>query len=227
MTALIVGADGGLGSAVKQELMLHAESIFEFQGDIQSDDAIRKNVFSFTKHSIDWLIYCAGVNRIAKAEDVTRRDFFESMDVNCFGFFRLIQHLFENEIFGKLPMACLVTSNAANIPMSHSLSYNCSKAAANMMVRQMAREIPADKLCIFGVAPNKLRGTSMSMMIEEKVCEMRGWTPEQAEAYQLAALPAKKETEVMDVASFIVDAMFRPIYYPWVHGTIIPFGGPQ
>ena len=221
MSTVIVGYDGGLGSAVADLF----NNPIPFKGDIMHDKDILE--FCLGVEPVDNLIYCAGVNKISKFDDVTSEDWFESMDVNCFGFVRLIQELRSFKCFNTHARACLVTSNAANIPMSHSLAYNCSKAAANIAVRQMAREISATELCIYGVAPNKLHGTGMSREIEKKVCEMRGWTEDEAAAYQLAALPAHIETDPKDAAKFIWTTCMMDTFYPYCHGTIFPFGGPQ
>ena len=219
---LVVGYDGGLGKYVSHHMDKETEVV---QGtfNVQND----KDIHGFMKfqQAIDNVVYCAGVNKISLFENVTADDWYESMDVNCYGFVRLIQIMLEKHKLNDSSRVCIVTSNAANIAMSHSISYNCSKAAANMAIRQMAREIPVTQMMIFGVAPNKLAGTPMSLEIEKKVCEMRGWTSEEAEAYQLAALPAGVETHPRDLALFIVNLM-QTSNWPYLHGTIIPYGGP-
>jgi NAD(P)-dependent dehydrogenase (short-subunit alcohol dehydrogenase family) len=218
---LVVGADGGLGREVHRE-MNKVGHVVPFERDITNLEHIQK-FLSFSP-AFDMIIYCAGVNYISLFDNVSEADFFQSMDVNCFGFARLIQAMRLHEKLNPCATACLVTSNAANIAMSHSLSYNCSKAAANMMVRQMAREIRVDELVIFGVAPNKLKGTGMSKQIEKKVCEMRDWSPEAASVYQLAALPARRETLPAECAQFIRQMIAHD---STLHGTILPYGGPQ
>ena len=119
---------------------------------------------------------------------------------------------------------CNVISNAAHIPMTHSLMYNASKAAQEIVTRQMARELK--EYCIFGVNPNKLEGTQMSLEIEAQVRELRGWTEEEARRYQLAALPAGVETPPESLAEFIAGLM-RPVHHPYITGCICQYGGPQ
>ena len=218
---IIVGAQTGLGKIIYD---LRSNDYRSFEGDIRDRHDI--DHFVATQPGlVHNLIYTAGVNRINEFDKQTHEDFWDSMHVNCWGFIKLIQALRELSFFNIDAVACLVTSNAANVPMRHSLSYNCSKAAANMAVKQMAREIHPSQLTIFGVAPNKLAGTPMSTMIEEKVCAMRGWTPEEAHQYQVDALPARKETDPTALAHFILEMMDRT-YHPYIHGNILPFGGP-
>jgi len=223
MRILLIGYDGGLGKAISKVLDYYPNRIVQGTMNIMDKDAIYG--FMEFQPAFDRIIYCAGVNKIDKFDDAVESDWWESMDVNCYGFVRLIKIIREKHKFNPPIRVCIVTSNAANIPMSHSLAYNCSKAAANMAIRQMAREISPEEMIIFGVAPNKLQGTPMSRKIEKKVCEMRDWTPEKAKQYQLAALPAHVETPPDSCAEFI-EHLFN-VGYPFIHGTIIPYGGPQ
>ncbi len=221
MNTVIVGGQTGLGELCAK-LFVNAKI---FTGDILCEN----DIISFVRHidNIHYVVYTAGVNHINEFDKQSSDDFYESMGVNVFGFVRLLQEIRAQDKFEKRwpPVACLVTSNAANVAMRHSLSYNCSKAAANMAIKQMAREIHPDELTIFGVAPNKLKGTPMSRMIEKKVCDMRGWSTEEAAQYQIEALPARKETDPWVVARLIFTLM-RDGYTPYIHGNIIPIGGP-
>jgi len=221
VTTVIVGGQTGLGKMCAE---LFPDPIL-FDGDI----LFNSNIIDFVTglKDINYVVYTAGVNLINKFDDQSAEDFYGSIGVNCWGFVRLLQEIRAQQKFSNLfpPVACLVTSNAANVAMRHSLSYNVSKAAANMAIKQMAREIHPKEVTIFGVAPNKLEGTPMSLMIEEKVCEMRGWTPSEAARYQIDALPARQETDPWVVAKFIRELVTQD-YAPYIHGNIIPIGGP-
>ncbi len=228
MRYLVVGAEYGLGEHVMNQMGIISKP---FVMDlIQSHFNVmdKKQVADFLDHqqAFDGLIYCAGVNKINTFDESPEEDFWESMDVNCYGFIHLLKLIRKKVKWNPGMRCCLITSNAANVAMRHSLAYNCSKAAANMAVKQMAREIPPAEQMIFGVAPNKLQGTPMSKAIEKKVMEMRGWTAEQAHEYQIEALPARMETDPEALAVFISTLMLDEHYFPYIHGNIIPFGGP-
>ena len=46
------------------------------------------------------------------------------------------------------------------MPMTCSLAYNASKGAAHIMTLQLARELTKKHgITVFGIAPNKLKGT--------------------------------------------------------------------
>lgn len=222
MKILVVGAEYGLGKIVSRVVCRH-HSVIASHFDVR--DAVAIVQFLDLYNGFDGVIYCAGINRIAQFDESKETDFVESMDVNCYGFIRLLKLMRKRKKCNLGMRFCVVTSNAANIPMRHSLAYNCSKAAANMAIKQIAREIHPDELMIFGVAPNKLAGTPMSLEIENKVCEMRGWTHEEARQYQIDALPSRQETDPESLAVFICELM-KGVYFPFIHGNILPFGGP-
>ncbi len=228
MRYLIVGAEYGLGEHVMNQFdYVHKPYRIDV---IQSSFNVldEKQVSDFLDHqqAFDGLVYCAGINRINYFDESPEDDFWESMDVNCYGFIRLMKLIRSKDKWNPGMRCCLITSNAANVAMRHSLAYNCSKAAANMAIKQMAREIPPTEQMIFGVAPNKLQGTPMSKAIEAKVCEMRGWSKEEAHQYQIEALPAKMETDPEALAIFIAGLMLNDYFFPYIHGNILPFGGP-
>ena len=223
MRILVVGSQYGLGQHVAEFVDCAGEEVVRSQFDVRDADAI--SLFLDANGVFDGLAYCAGVNKINPFGDALEKDFWHSMEVNCYGFIRLLRLMRDMGKTAPGMRACLVTSNAANVAMRHSLSYNCSKAAANMAIKQMAREIHPDEQMIYAVAPNKLEGTPMSKIIEARVCRMRGWTPEEAHQYQVDALPARKETDVDSLACFIHETLTGP-YYPYIHGNILPFGGP-
>ena len=227
MRIMVVGAEYGLGQMVAEHLdciSFPRVKLVESSFNVQHHDKV--SVWLDNHEAFHGLVYCAGVNRINYFDESPETDFWESMDVNCYGFIRIMKLIREKNKWNPGMRCCLITSNAANVPMRHSLAYNCSKAAANMAIKQMAREIPPSEQMIFGVAPNKLEGTPMSKEIEKKVCEMRGWSPEQAREYQIEALPAKKETDPKALAAFIVELMTGLNFFPYIHGNILPFGGP-
>jgi len=116
-----------------------------------------------------------------------------------------------------------IVSNASHMPMRCSAAYNASKGAAHILTLQLARELSPD-VTVFGISPNKLAGTGMSRDIERQVCEQRGWTPEQAAKYQLAALLPGVETPPERVAEFIAFLLSDRERHRYLAGCVIPYG---
>jgi NAD(P)-dependent dehydrogenase (short-subunit alcohol dehydrogenase family) len=111
------------------------------------------------------------------------------------------------------------------MPMTHSAAYNASKGAAHILTLQMARELrKRHGLTVFGISPNKLHSTGMSDYIDKRVCELRGWTPEEAKAYQCANLPAGEETDPDQLAQLITYLVTETERHKYLNGCILPYG---
>lgn len=177
-------------------------------------------------HKIGGLINCAGVNRIGPMEGVTSIEWDKVMDTNAKAIWQMSK-AFLPTLEETKGFILNIVSNASRVPMTHSTVYNASKAAAAMMTKQMARELTKSRgITVFGVNPNKLEGTGMSKYIEDTVCELRGWTPEEAAKYQLAALPAGFETKCEQVAELIVWLISKRSRHEYLTGCLLDLGGP-
>jgi hypothetical protein len=64
----------------------------------------------------------------------------------------------------------------------------------------------------------------MSEYIDAKVMELRGWTREQARAYQLASLPAGEETDTNTLAEFIAFLLSNKKRHKYLAGCDIQYG---
>ena len=60
--------------------------------------------------------------------------------------------------------------------------------------------------------------------IESRVPELRGWTPEEADAYQRAALPTGHETDPAMLAEFIAFLLSTKERHQYLHGCDLPYG---
>ena len=242
MRAVITGTTSGLGAELARQLLAigaevwglnerHAEDVTHPYGlfhcinrcDITKADDVKL----FTKlipEPVDVLINNAGVNEINYIEELEEKEWDMVMDTNAKGIYLVTKAILPKLTKGHGTIINIV-SNAAHIPMTASLAYNASKGAAHIMTLQMARELTKRHgITVFGVAPNKMAGTEMSAYIERRVQKVRGWTAEQAKAYQLAALPAGEETDPRCVAEFIVWLLGDKRRHKYLTGTVIPYG---
>lgn len=235
--AIVTGGSSGLGAEIVKALGL---SYAGFGGDwsvnnwsknsmvdLESPSSI-KAAADYAKHTwlggmnLDLLVNCAGINKINYIPNVSVDEYDEVMNVNVRAIF-LCSQAFLDELRGGTIIN--IVSNASHVPMTSSLAYNASKGAAAIMTRQMARELKkTHDITVFSISPNKMFGTGMSKDIDEQVCKLRGWTPEQASAYQLAALPAGEETDPVVVAEFIAFLMSSKERHKYLNGCDIPYG---
>lgn len=222
-TVLVTGAGSGLGLELVSWLDIE-HNVIKF--DKGNDHDVRDPLGSYGSppEDLDILINCAGVNKTNWLENVTEDDWDHVMGVNAKGIFKMTQWALPSLIKNKGTVVNIV-SNAAHVPMTCSAAYNASKGAAHILTLQLARELTKKYgITVFGVAPNKLEGTGMSRDIERQVVEQRGWTPEQARDYQLAALLPGAETPPERVAEFIAFLLSHPDRHRFLSGCVLPYG---
>lgn len=250
MVAAVTGANSGLGAAICRALEQHMAVIpvngpecsdgYDLTDPVQCDAAARfihHETFLISEDPskvYPILINCAGVNYIEWFPKADFAQFDRLMDINCKSGLQLIQNLLgradveghEDECWWYEGGAILnIISNASHMPMTNSAFYNASKGAMHIATLALARELrKTHGITVFGVAPNKLAGTGMSDYIEARVPDLRGWTPEQAAAYQLAALPAGRETDPARLAEFIAFLLSEPGRHEFLTNTVIPYG---
>ena len=246
MMIAVVGADGGLGSALVRQLKLYGHEVIEVYGPNHEDGFnferysnltdscrfIKEQALKLDPHGDCYrvLVNCVGVNYIDWFHNMDFKQFDRLMTLNVRSHLQMAQELmcagrnwFESKTgHGTL---CEIISNASHVPMTNSAFYNATKGAQHVATMSLARELrKTHGLCVFGVSPNKLAGTGMSSYIEGVVPSLRGWTPEQAAAYQLSALPAGEETDPNVLAEFLAFLLSSPERHKYLTNTVLPYG---
>jgi 2,3-dihydro-2,3-dihydroxybenzoate dehydrogenase len=228
--AVVTGGSSGLGKLVIEQLLLSQsftniidwslDTLVDVRSEISIERAASKLKAQFDR--IDVCIQCAGINMIEFIPKLSVGEFDEVMSTNARGLWLVTKHLCDFMIGGTI---CNIISNAATMPMTSSAAYNASKGAAKILTAQMSRElIKTHNITVFGISPNKLSNTGMSDYINGKVCELRGWTREQARAYQFASLPAGEETDTKTLAEFIAFILSTKQRHKYFAGCDIPYG---
>lgn len=196
MNVVITGTCSGLGKSLRERFTSMKHMVIGSTHLLENVDAAQPHMDHRWDPSIrefgefvrgnlqfvDLLINNAGMNGICPFEDLESNFLQEMMQVNYIGPVMVTQALLS--VMRPGSMVINVTSDAAWRPMRHSLAYNASKAALDMATKQMARELTKPRgITVVGVRPGKMAGTAMSSYIEEQVCRLRGWTPEEAKEY--------------------------------------------
>ena len=220
---LVTGGAAGLGKELVRQLTELNHEVIVFDHKV-GDDVCWPEESRGECPSLDVLINCAGINITDWLENVAEQDWDNVMDANAKGIFKMSQWALPSLRESKGTILNIV-SNASHMPMTTSLAYNASKGAAHIMTLQLARELTKRHgITVFGVSPNKLRGTKMSADIEAQVVRTRGWTPEFAAEYQRNALLTGMETEPSAVAEFIAFLLSSKDRHIFLSGCILPYG---
>ena len=218
---LVTGSAHGLGAALVLALREDGHEVLEYDR-LHGYDVRQPDLDGIG--ALDVLINNAGVNRINWLEDVSEAEWDEVIDVNVKGIFKMTQKCLPLLAKSRGTVVNIV-SNAAHMPMTCSLAYNASKGAADIMTKQLARELTKKwGITVFGIAPNKLAGTKMSRSIDDQVIETRGWTREQTVAYQLQGLLTGMETPPERVAEFVAFLLSTKERHQHLSGCILPYG---
>lgn len=230
MNIIITGGSSGLGFAISRQFDL-AESDEELNiinwdidsgVDVSSPEEICRAAEEIT--NVDCLINCAGENWPQPIKNITIAEWQHHMRVNAFSHLLLTKTLWHKLKALNGGVVCNIISNASHVPMSNSCMYNASKAAAAMVTRQMAHELRGQGVTIFGVSPNRLKGTAMSQYVDCKLEEITGLPKQEILAKQLSKLPAGEETEPFAVAEFIVFLLSQKHRHKYLHGAILEYG---
>lgn len=221
---LIIGGHSGIGAATAELLAKRNPELWQFMPtrtevnvEARSDIITLCEIYGPFTH----IVYSAGINQLAWVSDQKIVYRMEDMfSVNCAGFVALIsEHILQYP--NSALSAVAVSSDAAEIPMRGSVAYCASKAALNMAVKVMAREL-APLHRINAVAPGMVEDTDMTDYIDDAVPTFRGWTPDQARNYERQNVPTKRRASLAEVAETIAWVLTGPAQ---MTGSIISING--
>lgn len=231
-TIVITGTDSGLGKLICKQLKSKNWGnikVIKIGTDYSLDkETGAKAAIDYVKRKsllVDCLINCAGTTFMDFIENIQDDSWDRVMNSNAKSIFLMVKEMINAKLF-KSPATILnIVSTASHYPMTHSLVYNASKGAAHIMTLQMARELKkTHNLTVFGVSPNKMHSTLVTEYVDNRVLELRGWTKEQAESYQAAAIPSGVQTDPNMVAEFIAFLLSKRERHEYLAGCVIPYG---
>lgn len=171
----------------------------------------------------DEIVYSAGMSQLQWVENIIREGhgaYDATQEINTRGVVLVASaHV---RIFPEHPVRyAVVVSDAAHTPMRGSIAYCVSKAGAEMAVKVLAREL-APLWTVVGVSPGVVDDTGMTNQLAVDIPEFRGWTNEQARAYEDKSSVLGRRVTKQEVAQSIFFALNGP---QALNGSIITING--
>ncbi len=218
----VLGGDSGIGEAVWD--LVSEEDGWRMSarfGYLDFDARNERELYERIRSDLPTdVVFSVGVNRLDWMRNVRLSDFRTIMDTNVWSFVNLISCLDRAGVESANIVA--ITSDAAWRPMRTSSVYCASKAALEMAVRVASREYASKGWRINGVAPGKVEDTPMTEYVDRRVLELRGWSEEQAEAYEISSNPMGRKVHKTEVAEVVRSVLLGP---PAMTGEIIAVNG--
>lgn len=170
---------------------------------------------------MDYVFYCAGTKHLNWLEQMSIDDIKNTFDVNVFGFINVIKGLIQTQHAGRV---CCITSDAAITPMRTSLDYCSSKAALQMAIKCIAREVGLDWQ-ITGIMPAAVEDTDMTRYDIKTIAELRNWTEPETHSRLITKSPQRMMISKDDVAELAHWLLFKSPYT--MSGSIVEIRGGQ
>jgi NAD(P)-dependent dehydrogenase (short-subunit alcohol dehydrogenase family) len=225
---LIIGASSGMGKAIVEyvkttgipmcdEWLTPSAEILDVRSSVECHACLRQ------EGPFDYIVYSAGINQLSWVGHLVEphSGVFESTwDVNCNGFVRIMSH--HEYLYPSAEGSVVaISSDAARRPMRGSVAYCSSKAALDMAVRVMAREL-APRWRVNAISPGSTEGTFMTSHLDEEIPLFRGWSKSEAKGYELSQIPMARRAYPEEIAHFTAQVLEGPDY---LTGAILEING--
>lgn len=139
-TAVVIGATGNIGQAVCKVLQQAGFVLDQQWLDADRPDASLKASYNHLPKKIDTAIYLAGINRIAKSEELSLDDWDKVHNINLKGAFFFAQAAFSALKAAKHSSFIVISSIMTTHPYPGRLAYATAKAGLEAMVRSLSVE---------------------------------------------------------------------------------------
>lgn len=179
-TALIVGASGGIGHAILQELYDEYD-IFATSTKQENLDELKKEfanitpiLFDHTKREegaiiknlgkkLDAVVIASGITSDSLSIRLSDELWDKTIEINLSSSFRLLKHAYLH--MNQQSAIVLVSSVVARMGNVGQVAYSASKGGLEAMVRTLAREFASKNITINAVAPGFIE-TKMTKMFD-------------------------------------------------------------
>lgn len=140
--------------AAKEKLGEKADQVLFLQGDISSEEDLRRLYEGLDKRfgRLDGLVNCAGIIKLGGIEEQTLQEWEKSLTVNLTGMFLVTKTLLPLLKKGKNPSVVNLSSMAAD-RVGGSIAYSAAKAGVEAFTKYLAKELGKYQIRVNSVAP--------------------------------------------------------------------------
>lgn len=147
----------------KTSITEHPDNFLPLRVDITADKevkaAIAQSIGKFGR--IDVMVNNAGYSLVGSMEEMTDREFRQTMDVNLFGSVHVIRHVIPHLRAQQSGHIINISSNAGYIGFANATSYNAAKFALIGISEGLAQELLPFGIKVTVVAPGQFRTNFM------------------------------------------------------------------
>ncbi|ANI88490.1 short-chain dehydrogenase/reductase [Arachidicoccus ginsenosidimutans] len=148
---------------LRKSVSENQDNFFPLKVDITSDEevknAIRQSIEKFGR--LDVLVNNAGYSLVGSIEEMTDKEFRQTVDVNLFGTVNVIRNAMPYLRQQQSGHIINIASNAGYIGFANAASYNASKFAVIGVSEALAQEVNAFGIKVTVVAPGQFRTNFM------------------------------------------------------------------
>ncbi len=192
-TAVVIGATGSIGKAVCNKLQKSGFTLDQEWLGANRPDASLKRSYENLPKKIDAAIYLAGINVVAKSEDLAVEDWDRVHNINLKGALFFAQAAFSALKAAGSSSFIVISSIMTTHPYPGRLAYSTAKAGLEAMVRTLAVEWGQ-----YGIATHALRLGHMEGLMKTTISN-----PDLLEAVKKHA-PLGKLITPNEVANYIL-----------------------
>jgi NAD(P)-dependent dehydrogenase (short-subunit alcohol dehydrogenase family) len=156
-TATVVGATGNLGAAVVRAFAQAGWSIDERWTSPERPDVAALDAFDALPERVDAAVYCAGINVVAPATELSLEDWHRTLDINVTHAFRFAQAV-HPRMTANGGTIVFISSIMATHPYPNRVAYAAAKGAIESMTRALATEWGHDRIRVHAVRLGHLEG---------------------------------------------------------------------
>ncbi|WP_096154578.1 MULTISPECIES: elongation factor P 5-aminopentanone reductase [Bacillus] len=215
--ALIIGASGGIGKAISEQLIhdgyftyLHynndektvnqmvnqygQEKVRPVQADLSSYDGVEK-LKAQINTPIDTIVYNAGTTFYGLITDISKADRDKMIQLNITSLYETIQTLLPSMIQKKSGNIVVVSSVWGQVGASCEVLYSMTKGGQIAFVKALAKEVALSGIRVNAVAPGAVHTKMVEHFTQEELLQL-------AEDIPLGRLAQSKE--IADAVSFLL-----------------------